>query len=110
MIPAPHARRVCWALKLWSLEPKSHGLALVADEGLACLDKLQIPFITRRRRSPKRLPEIVLLPRSDAVRFFHWDALSSAVGLKVDFDMARLALASGLYRLMVQRMRGYADA
>ena len=25
---------------------------------------------------------------SDAVRFFHMDALSSAVGLKADFDMA----------------------
>jgi transposase len=47
---------------------------------------------------------------SDAVRFFHIDALSSAVGLKVDFDMALLVLASGLYRLLAQRMRGYADA
>jgi hypothetical protein len=47
---------------------------------------------------------------SDAVRFFHLDALSSAVGLKVDFDMALLVLASGLYRLLAQRMRGYADA
>ncbi|HXZ00357.1 MAG TPA: hypothetical protein VEI03_10175 [Stellaceae bacterium] len=33
---------------------------------------------------------------ADAVRFFHIDALSSAVGLKVDFDMALLVLASGL--------------
>jgi hypothetical protein len=47
---------------------------------------------------------------SDAVRFFHIDALSSAVGLKVDFDMALLVLASGLYRLVAQRMRGYGDA
>jgi hypothetical protein len=47
---------------------------------------------------------------SDAVRFFHMDALSSAVGLKVDFDMALLVIASGLYRLLAQRMRGYADA
>ena len=47
---------------------------------------------------------------SDAVRFFHLDALSSAVGLKVDFDMALLVLASGLYRLVAQRMRGYGDA
>ena len=47
---------------------------------------------------------------SDAVRFFHMDALSSAVGLKVDFDMALLVIASGLYRLVAQRMRGYADA
>jgi transposase len=47
---------------------------------------------------------------SDAVRFFHMDALSSAVALKVDFDMALLVLASGLYRLLAQRMRGYSSA
>lgn len=47
---------------------------------------------------------------SDAVRFFHMDALSSAVGLKVDFDMALLVIASGLYRMLASRMRGYADA
>lgn len=47
---------------------------------------------------------------SDAVRFFHMDALSSSVGLKVDFDMALLVVASGLYRILARRMRGYADA
>jgi hypothetical protein len=47
---------------------------------------------------------------SDAVRFFHMNALSSAVGLKVDLDMALLVIASGLYRLVARRMRGYADA
>ncbi len=47
---------------------------------------------------------------SDGVRFFHMDALSSAVGMKVDFDMALLVVASGLYRLLARRMRGYADA
>ena len=47
---------------------------------------------------------------SDAVRFFHMDALSSAVGLKVDFDLALLVVASGLYRLLARRMRGYTDA
>jgi len=47
---------------------------------------------------------------SDAVRFFHMDALSSAVAIKVDFDMALLVVASGLYRLLARRMRGYADA
>jgi len=152
--------------------------------GLARLDKMGIPFITLRRRVPKLLKEIVLLPRSawrrieldvptrkyrtprvyeqkvsllgrtfrqlyvldlghdeptilltnqhsattkalltryaqrmlienalsDAVRFFHIDALSSEEGLKVDFDMALLVVASGLYRLIAQRMRGYGDA
>ena len=47
---------------------------------------------------------------SDAVRFFHMDALSSAVGMKVDFDMALLVIASGLYRLLARQMRGYTDA
>lgn len=47
---------------------------------------------------------------SDAVRFFHVDALSSSVGLKVDFDMALLVVASGMYRLLARRMRGYGDA
>jgi hypothetical protein len=44
------------------------------------------------------------------VRFFHMDALSSAVGFKVDFDMMLLVVASGLYRLLARRMRGYTDA
>ena len=47
---------------------------------------------------------------SDAVRFFHMNALSSTVGIKVDFDMALLVIASGLYRLLARKMRGYADA
>lgn len=47
---------------------------------------------------------------SDAVRFFHIDALSSSVGMKVDFDMALLVIASGLYRRLAQRMRGYGDS
>ena len=157
---------------------------LTTQGGLARLDKMNIPFITLRRRSRKLLEEVYGLPPSawrtieldvptrkyrtprvfeqtvamagrqfrqmfiqdlghdeptilltnqrhapakalvaryaqrmlienalsDAVRFFHIDALSSAVGLKVDFDMALLVLASGLYRLVAQRMRGYGDA
>jgi transposase len=47
---------------------------------------------------------------SDAVRFFHANALSSTVGMKVDFDLALLVLASGLYRRIAHKMRGYADA
>jgi len=150
---------------------------------LAKLDKIGISFITLRRRSPALLKEIALLSRSawrtieldvptrkfrfprvyeqkvslagcsfrqlfiqdlghdeptilltnesrtaktlitryaqrmlienalsDAVRFFHMDALSSSVGLKIDFDMALLVIASGLYRMLAKRMRGYSDA
>jgi hypothetical protein len=47
---------------------------------------------------------------SDAVRFFHMNALSSAVGIKVDFDMTLLVIASSLYRLLAQDMRGYEHA
>ena len=157
---------------------------LTTYAGLARLDETGIPFITLRRRSPAILKEIVTLPRSawrvveldlsarkyksprvyeqpvrlagrqfrqfyiqdlghdeptilvtnqrwtsakhlitryaqrmlienalsDAVRFFHMDALSSTVGLKIDFDMSLLVVASCLYRLLAQRMRGYSDA
>jgi len=157
---------------------------LTTHAGLARLDRMHIPFITLRRRSPALLKAIVLLPRSawrtvelevptrkyrtpryveqavtlagrrlrqlfikdlghdeptilltnqrrtspkalitryaqrmlienalsDAVRFFHLNALSSAVGLKVDFDMTLLVVASGLYRLLAERLRGYGDA
>jgi hypothetical protein len=47
---------------------------------------------------------------ADAVGFFHMDALSSEMGLKVDFDMALLVIASGLYGLLARTMRGYAGA
>jgi hypothetical protein len=47
---------------------------------------------------------------SDAVRFFHMDALSSTVGLKIDFDMVLLVLASGIYRILAKTMGGYSDA
>src|SRR5215469_17465075 len=37
---------------------------------------------------------------ADSVDFFHLDALSSAVGLKVDFDVTLTEAATGLYRLL----------
>ena len=156
---------------------------LTTQANLARLDRMKIDFITLRRRSPALLREVYDLPRSawrtveldvpsrqyqtprvyeqsvilcgrrfrqlfvldlghdkptilltnqsasasklitryarrmlienslsDAVRFFHMDALSSAVGLKVDFDMTLLVVASGLYRLLARQMRGYAEA
>jgi hypothetical protein len=75
-----------------------------------------ILLTNERRTSPKalitRYAQRMLIENalSDAVRFFHMDALSSAVGLQVDFDMTLLVVASGLYRLLAARMRGYADA
>jgi hypothetical protein len=47
---------------------------------------------------------------SDAVRFFHANALSSSVAMKVDFDLAILVIASGLYRRLARGMRGYSEA
>ena len=37
------------------------------------------------------------------------NALSSAVGIKVDFDMALPVIAGGLYRRLARKVRGYAD-
>jgi hypothetical protein len=41
---------------------------------------------------------------SEAIQFFHLDALSSMVGLKVDFDLQITIMASTLYRLMAERI------
>jgi len=40
----------------------------------------------------------------EAIQFFHLDALSSMVGLKVDFDLQLTRMASSLYRLMARRI------
>lgn len=48
---------------------------------------------------------------SEAVQFFHMDALSSMVGMKVDFDMQLTLMASSLYRIMARRIgREYVHA
>jgi hypothetical protein len=41
---------------------------------------------------------------SEAIQFFHLDALSSMVGLKVDFDLQITLMASSLYRLMADHI------
>ena len=75
-----------------------------------------ILLTNQRTRSAKQLitryAQRMLIENSlsDGVRFFHMNALSSAVAMKVDFDLALLVLASGLYRRVAQRMRGYDDA
>jgi hypothetical protein len=48
---------------------------------------------------------------SAAVQFFHLDALTSMVGLKVDFDLQITLMASALYRLLAEKIGGiYASA
>jgi hypothetical protein len=41
---------------------------------------------------------------SEAIQFFHIDALSSMVGLKVDFDLQITLMAGSLYRLMAEKI------
>jgi hypothetical protein len=46
----------------------------------------------------------------DQVHFFHVDALSSAVAMKVDFDVTLTVIATGLYRLLSQHLHGFEHA
>jgi hypothetical protein len=46
----------------------------------------------------------------DQVHFFHVDALSSAVAMKVDFDLILTVIATGLYRLLGTRLHGFEHA
>ncbi len=43
---------------------------------------------------------------ADAVQFFHVDALSSLVGLRVDLDLQITLMASTLYRLLAEKIGG----
>ena len=43
---------------------------------------------------------------AEAIQFFHLDALSSMVGLRVDFDLQITLMASSLYRLMAEHLDG----
>jgi hypothetical protein len=63
------------------------------------------PILTRYAR--RMLVENGL---SDAVNFFHLDALSSAVALNVDFDVLLTVIASGIYRMLAKMLRGYERA
>ena len=47
---------------------------------------------------------------ADAVNFLHLDALSSAVALNVSFDVLLTTLATGLYRLLARKLRGFERA
>jgi hypothetical protein len=48
---------------------------------------------------------------SEAIQFFHLDSLSSMVGLKVDFDLQLMLMASSLYRLLADKIgREYGKA
>jgi hypothetical protein len=69
-----------------------------------------------RRSAPKlisRYAQRMLIENgiADGIDFFHMDALSSAVAMKVDCDLQLTLMASSLYRLLAQRMKnGYQHA
>jgi len=46
----------------------------------------------------------------DQVHFFHLDALSSAVAMKVDFDVTLTVIATGLYRMLGSHLHGFEHA
>ncbi len=47
---------------------------------------------------------------SDSVDFFHLDALSSAIRIKIDFDVTLTEIASGLYRMVARLLPGFEAA
>ena len=44
---------------------------------------------------------------AENIGFFHFDALSSAIALNVDFDVTLTLLANSLYKLFLRELRGY---
>jgi transposase len=44
---------------------------------------------------------------AENIGFFHFDALSSAIALNVDFDVTLTLVANSLYKLFVGQLRGY---
>jgi hypothetical protein len=74
-------------------------------------------LITNQRRSPvpliTRYAQRMLIENNiqDGVDFFHMDALSSAVALKVNSDLQLTLMASSLYRLLAAQIaNGYEHA
>jgi hypothetical protein len=78
-------------------------------------DEPTLLLTNQLRRSPARLIEryarrmLIENNIEDGVNFFHIDALSSAVALKVNCDLQLTLMASSLYRYLGQRIgNGYA--
>jgi hypothetical protein len=63
-------------------------------------DKIRLPALVTRYAQRMLIENGI----AEAVQFFHLDALSSMVGLKVDFDLQLTLMASSLYRLLATRV------
>jgi hypothetical protein len=70
-------------------------------------DKISCPALVTRYAQRMLIENGI----AEAVQFFHLDALSSMVGLKVDFDLQITLIASTLYRLFAEKVgAGYDHA
>jgi hypothetical protein len=75
-------------------------------------DEATLLLTNQLRRSPAKLIEryaqrmLIENHIEDGIDFFHMDALSSAVALKVNCDLQLTLMASSLYRLLGQRIGG----
>jgi len=87
MIPAGHALRAALALKLWSIERKSHVMALVADDGLALFCGLNAmpkkSFLSEysSRITPDKVSRLLALWHGELAA----DTLLTAQSLNLDF-------------------------
>ncbi len=86
----------------------------IADLGHADPTLLLTNQLTRSARELiRRYAQRMVIENNiaDGVDFFHMDALSSAVAMKVDCDLQLTLMASSLYRLLGQRLgNGYETA
>ncbi len=84
-------------------------------EAIRFLDDVDAHALRRTTSAAKRITRyaqrmLIENGLADAVKFFHLDALSSAVRLKIDFDVTLTEVASGLYRMLGRRLAGYESA
>lgn len=75
---------------------------------LLITNDLKSPPATLLTRYAKRM--IIENAIADGVHFFHLDALCSSLEVEVDFSVVLSVMASGLYHLMGNRLKGFEQA
>lgn len=102
--------------------PKVHESLVEVKPGL-CLRQLAVKDLGHERptllmtNDCDSTPKEIILPYAqrmliengiaENIGVFHFDALSSAMALNVDFDVTLTVLANSLYKLLVRQLRGY---
>ena len=69
------------------------------------MDRFALPGLDHRDNQKNERPQLEN-GIADAVQFFHLDALSSLVGLRVDLDLQITLMASSLYHLLAKKVGG----